>query len=115
MYKYYKKKFHFRQEFAYAKLQQKRANKPGSYLLRESETEYNVFYLDACNKDGKLFSKRIEEKVSGNDFVIAGVLGRFGSLAQCVSSFQDSEGHPYLTECLPPSEYGKSNIINIYF
>ncbi|XP_076665720.1 tyrosine-protein kinase hopscotch isoform X1 [Andrena cerasifolii] len=99
------------QEFAYAKLQQKRANKPGSYLIRESETEYNVYYLDACNKDGKLFSKRIEEKVSANDFVIAGVLGRFGSLAQCVSSFQDSEGHPYLTECLPPSEYDKSSLL----
>ncbi|CAK9814454.1 Tyrosine-protein kinase hopscotch [Anthophora quadrimaculata] len=99
------------QEFSYAKLQQKRANKPGSYLLRESETEYNVYYLDACNKEGKLFSKRIEERISSDDFLITGVPGRYNSLAQCVASFQDPEGQSYLSECLPPSEYDKSPLL----
>ncbi|CAK9807573.1 Tyrosine-protein kinase hopscotch [Anthophora plagiata] len=99
------------QEFSYAKLQQKRANKPGSYLLRESETEYNVYYLDACNKEGKLFSKRIEERISSDNFLITGVPGRYNSLAQCVASFQDPEGQSYLSECLPPSEYDKSPLL----
>ncbi|KAK9304330.1 hypothetical protein QLX08_004310 [Tetragonisca angustula] len=99
------------QEFSYTKLQQKRANKPGSYLLRESETEYNVYYLDACNKEGKLFSKRIEERTVSDDFIITGVPGRYNTLAQCVSSFQDSEGQSYLSECLPPSEYDKSSLL----
>ncbi|KAF3422404.1 hypothetical protein E2986_02653 [Frieseomelitta varia] len=99
------------QEFSYTKLQQKRANKPGSYLLRESETEYNVYYLDACNKEGKLFSKRIEERTVSGDFIITGVPGRYNTLAQCVSSFQDSEGQSYLSECLPPSEYDKSSLL----
>ncbi|KZC14013.1 Tyrosine-protein kinase JAK2 [Dufourea novaeangliae] len=97
------------QEFSYAKLQQKRANKPGSYLLRESETEYNVYFLDACNKEGKLFTKKIEERV--DEFVITGISGRYNSLAQCVASFKNSEGHSYLTECLPPSEYDKSSLL----
>ncbi|XP_033312196.1 tyrosine-protein kinase hopscotch isoform X1 [Bombus bifarius] len=99
------------QEFSYMKLQQKRANKPGSYILRESETEYNVYYLDACNKEGKLFSKRIEERIESDDFTITGVSSRYNTLAQCVSSFQDSEGQPYLSECLPPSEYDKSSLL----
>ncbi|XP_003706470.2 tyrosine-protein kinase hopscotch isoform X1 [Megachile rotundata] len=99
------------QEFSYAKLQEKRANKPGCYLLRESETEYDVYYLDGYNKEGKLFSKRIEEKVLSNDFIIVGSPNRYNSLAQCVLSFQDSEGQSYLTECLPPSEYDKSPLL----
>nr|XP_012148059.1 PREDICTED: tyrosine-protein kinase hopscotch isoform X3 [Megachile rotundata] len=99
------------QEFSYAKLQEKRANKPGCYLLRESETEYDVYYLDGYNKEGKLFSKRVEEKVLSNDFIIVGSPNRYNSLAQCVLSFQDSEGQSYLTECLPPSEYDKSPLL----
>lgn len=98
------------QEFSYTKLQQKRANKPGSYLLRESETEYNVYHLDICNKGGKLFSRRIEEKIP-NEFTVIGIPNRYNSLVQCVSSFQDSEGQPYLSECLPPSEYDKSSLL----
>ncbi|XP_033329190.1 tyrosine-protein kinase hopscotch isoform X1 [Megalopta genalis] len=99
------------QDFSYVKLQQKRANKPGSYLLRESETEYNVYYLDACNKEGKLFTERIEERVLLDDFVITGISGQYNSLAQCVASFKDSEGSSYLSECLPPSEYDKSSLL----
>ncbi|XP_076165135.1 tyrosine-protein kinase hopscotch isoform X1 [Ptiloglossa arizonensis] len=99
------------QEFSYAKLQQKRANKPGSYLLRESETEYNVYYLDACDKEGTLFSKRIEGRISSHDFVIAGIANYYNSLAQCVASFRDSEGQSYLIECLPPTEYDKSPLL----
>ncbi|XP_076296086.1 tyrosine-protein kinase hopscotch isoform X3 [Lasioglossum baleicum] len=99
------------QDFSYVKLQQKRANKPGSYLLRESETEYNVYYLDACNKEGKLFTERIEERVSLDDFIITGNSGHYNSLAQCVASFKDFEGNSYLSECLPPSEYDKSSLL----
>lgn len=98
------------QEFSYAKLKEKRANRPGSYVLRESETEYGVFYLDACDKEGKLVSKRIEE-ISRNEFTIADLSSRYSSLAQCVSSMQDPDGQPYFSECLPPSEYDKSPLL----
>ncbi|XP_017885743.1 tyrosine-protein kinase hopscotch [Ceratina calcarata] len=97
------------QEFSYSKLKEKRGDKAGAYILRESETEYNVYYLDACNKNGKLFSKRIEENLS--EFVINNVEGVFSSLNQCASAFHDSEGRPYLCECLPPSEYDKSLLL----
>ncbi|XP_029033401.1 tyrosine-protein kinase hopscotch isoform X4 [Osmia bicornis bicornis] len=99
------------QDFSYAKLLEKRANKPGCYLLRECGTEYDTYYLDGYNKEGKLFSKKIEEKTSSNEFIIVGSPNRYNSLAQCVASFQDSEGQSYLTECLPPSEYDKSPLL----
>ncbi|XP_034184944.2 tyrosine-protein kinase hopscotch isoform X1 [Osmia lignaria lignaria] len=99
------------QDFSYAKLLEKRANKPGCYLLRECGTEYDTYYLDGYNKEGKLFSKKIEEKTLSNEFTIVGSPNRYNSLAQCVASFQDSEGQSYLTECLPPSEYDKSPLL----
>ncbi|KMQ94378.1 tyrosine-protein kinase hopscotch [Lasius niger] len=40
-------------QFSCAKLKEKRANKPGTYILRESETEYDVYYIDVCKRDEK--------------------------------------------------------------
>ena len=42
----------FRKEFSYNKLKEKRENRPGCFILRESETEYNVYYLDVCVDSG---------------------------------------------------------------
>ncbi|KAF7385653.1 hypothetical protein HZH66_011495 [Vespula vulgaris] len=97
-------------EFAYGKLEEKRANRPGSYILRESETEYNVYYFDSCGKDGNLMSQKIEE-LAVNEFVIQNNIERYKSLGHLICSFQDPESQPYLLECLPPSEYDKSPLL----
>lgn len=41
----------FRGEFSYAKLEDKRNNSPGCFILRESEVKYNVYYLDVCTEE----------------------------------------------------------------
>ncbi|KAK2578134.1 hypothetical protein KPH14_012606 [Odynerus spinipes] len=97
-------------EFAHGKLEEKRANRPGSYILRESETEYNVYYFDVCGKDGSLISQRIEELVP-NEFVIPNCTQRYKSLGHFISLYQDPESELYLAECLPPSEYDKSPLL----
>ncbi|XP_015172173.1 PREDICTED: tyrosine-protein kinase hopscotch isoform X1 [Polistes dominula] len=96
-------------EFAYGKIEEKRANRPGSYIIRESETEYNVYYIDYCGKDGNITSQRIEDRV--NTFVIPNSIQTFKSLGHFISSCQDSESLPHLLECLPPSEYDKSPLL----
>ncbi|XP_043290064.1 tyrosine-protein kinase JAK2 isoform X2 [Venturia canescens] len=92
-------------EFSYAKIEEKRSNKAGTYILRESETKYNVFYLDWCGKDGKHRTHKIEQ-LGPDDFVLAESVQRYRSLAQLIAMHQDPEGPIYLVECLPPSEYG---------
>ncbi|XP_014602066.1 PREDICTED: tyrosine-protein kinase hopscotch isoform X2 [Polistes canadensis] len=96
-------------EFAYGKIEEKRANRPGSYIIRESETEYNVYYFDYCGKDGNITSQRIEDRV--NTFAIPNSIQTFKSLGHFISSCQDSESLPHLLECLPPSEYDKSPLL----
>lgn len=99
-----KKKFKncFRKEFSYAKIKKKRANKPGTYILRESDTEYNVYYIDVCGKDGKVSSRRVERH-DGNYFSIVGNVDVYKSLPALL---QDPVNSLHLEECLPPSEYG---------
>ncbi|KAL1130072.1 hypothetical protein AAG570_013015 [Ranatra chinensis] len=38
-------------EFSYNKLEIKRECKPGCFILRESETSYNAYYIDICTKE----------------------------------------------------------------
>ncbi|XP_015589166.1 tyrosine-protein kinase hopscotch isoform X2 [Cephus cinctus] len=97
-------------EFSYAKLEEKRGNRIGSYILRESETKYNVYYLDICGKDGKPRTRKIEQ-LGCDDFILSDCVQRYRSLPQLISSHQDSEGQLYLRECLPPSEYDKSPLL----
>lgn len=35
-------------EFSYAKLEEKRGCKPGCYIVRESELQYEAYFLDVC-------------------------------------------------------------------
>ncbi|EZA58280.1 hypothetical protein DMN91_006513 [Ooceraea biroi] len=98
-------------EFSSAKLKEKRANKPGTYVLRESEDAYNVYYIDVCGKDGKVLSQKVEQTVS-NQFVIPDSSTQsYESLGQLISSFQNSDNSFCLEECLPPSEYDKSPLL----
>lgn len=42
----------FSGEFSYAKIEQKRDNKKGCYIMRECELNYDVYYIDVCSTDG---------------------------------------------------------------
>ncbi|KAJ8678849.1 hypothetical protein QAD02_014636 [Eretmocerus hayati] len=102
-------------EFSYSKLEEKRNNRPGTFILRESETKYNTFYLDVCGKDSKPRTRRID-KLGPDEFALSDTLQRFRSIAQLISAHQEPrelESSLYLNECLPPSEYDKSPLLLI--
>lgn len=40
-----------RGEFSYAKLEEKRSNRPGCFIIRESESKYNQYFIDICIKN----------------------------------------------------------------
>lgn len=42
--------FSIRGEFSYAKLEEKCNKKPGCFILRESETSFDNYYIDVCTK-----------------------------------------------------------------
>lgn len=96
-------------EFSYAKLEEKRANRPGTFVLRESETKYHVFYLDACGKDGKPRTRKIEQ-LGPDEFLLTESTTKYKSIGQLVAAHQDPENQLYLRECLPPSEYGEKTL-----
>ncbi|XP_070150583.1 tyrosine-protein kinase hopscotch [Polyergus mexicanus] len=97
-------------EFAYAKLREKRANKPGTYILRESETEYDVYYIDVCNKAGKPQSEKVKQ-IGPSDFRIDSCTQSYTSLGNIISSLQNPVDTLYFVECLPPSEYDVSPLL----
>ncbi|XP_050456065.1 tyrosine-protein kinase hopscotch [Cataglyphis hispanica] len=97
-------------EFAYAKLREKRANKPGTYILRESETEYDVYYIDVCNIAGKPQSAKVKQ-IGPNDFRLDSCTQSYTSLGDLISSLHDPISSWYLVECLPPSEYDMSPLL----
>ncbi|OXU22374.1 hypothetical protein TSAR_007732, partial [Trichomalopsis sarcophagae] len=97
-------------EFSYSKLEDKRANRAGTFILRESESKYDAYYLDACGRDSKPRTRKIE-KIGPEDFALSESMQRFRSIAQLVAAHQDPEGALYLNECLPPSEYDKSPLL----
>lgn len=49
---YYNLHFYLRGEFSYAKLESKRGNRAGCFIIRESESKYNSYYIDVCMKEG---------------------------------------------------------------
>ncbi|XP_029155540.1 tyrosine-protein kinase hopscotch [Nylanderia fulva] len=95
-------------QFSYAKLKEKRTNKPGTYILRESETEFDVYYIDVCNRDEKVISQRVEQIPSGEFSIFS---QKYPSLMDLISSFQDRDNPMYLEECLRPSEYDISPLL----
>lgn len=101
-------------EFSYAKLEEKRSNRPGCFILRESETKYNTFYIDVCVKNSlKPKSYRLE-KIGQDEFIFNDDLRRYKSVQQLMAAYNDASSAIYLQECLPPSEYGKwENVIRL--
>ncbi|KAF4530900.1 hypothetical protein B566_EDAN017815, partial [Ephemera danica] len=98
-------------EFSYAKLEEKRGCKPGSYILRESELQYDAFFLDVCiagNSKPKSFKI---EKFSSGQFHFAGDQCTYSSMAELIKQYRSPGGLFHLEECLPPSEYDQSPLL----
>ncbi|KAG5323108.1 JAK kinase, partial [Acromyrmex heyeri] len=97
-------------DFSYTKLKEKCANEPGSYILRESETEYCVYYIDVYNKDGTISSQEVVE-TKPDKFVMTNSSRVYESLRHLISSFQNPNESIYFGKCLGFSEYDKSKLL----
>ncbi|XP_063222235.1 tyrosine-protein kinase hopscotch [Bacillus rossius redtenbacheri] len=96
-------------EFSYAKLEEKRGNQPGCYILRESETKYDVYYLDVCtSSSAKPTSHRIDRLEDGQ-YLFCADNKKYDTLPRLVLAYKTPHGE--LQECLPPSEYDKSPLL----
>ncbi|XP_023023371.1 tyrosine-protein kinase hopscotch isoform X3 [Leptinotarsa decemlineata] len=98
-------------EFSYAKLESKRANRSGCFILRESESRYNDYYIDVCMKDGFKPKTFKLEKITGDEFIFNDDVTRYKSIKQLMMAYHDPNGPIYLHECLPPSEYDISPLL----
>ncbi|CAH2089621.1 unnamed protein product [Euphydryas editha] len=93
--------------FSYRKLDEKRGKKHGCYILRQCQDDYNVFYLDVCTKNSITETYRLEFK--GHYYLFNNE--EYSTIERLVSSHQNSEGRIFLNECIPPSEYDKSQLL----
>ncbi|CAG9828556.1 unnamed protein product [Diabrotica balteata] len=102
-------------EFSYAKLEEKRGNRAGCFIVRESESKYNDYYIDVCIKDNLKPRTFKLEKISGGELIftndLANDLTKYKSIQQLMSAYQDPNASVYLQECLPPSEYDISPLL----
>ncbi|CAH1999123.1 unnamed protein product [Acanthoscelides obtectus] len=98
-------------QFSYAKLESKRSNKPGCFIIRESESKYNHYYIDVCMKEGLKPKTFKLEKITGDEFIFNDDLTRYKSIQQLMAAYSDPNGAIYLQECLPPSEYDVSPLL----
>ncbi|XP_044265655.1 tyrosine-protein kinase hopscotch [Tribolium madens] len=101
-------------EFSYAKLEEKRSNRPGCFIIRESAVKYSDYYIDVCMKDNlnppkpKTFKL---ERITGDEFIFNDDLTRYKSIQQLMAAYNDPNGPIFLQECLPPSEYDVSPLL----
>uniref|UniRef100_A0A8D8V4Y1 Tyrosine-protein kinase hopscotch n=1 Tax=Cacopsylla melanoneura TaxID=428564 RepID=A0A8D8V4Y1_9HEMI len=108
-------------EFSYRKLEEKRNCDKGCYILRESDTVYDEYYLDVCCKQG---SKPETFKVIQNeDSLYVLQIGKLilkrippaPSIPDLLQSLRSpSDGSDVILpvfECIPPSEYDQSNLL----
>ncbi|CAK1584643.1 unnamed protein product [Parnassius mnemosyne] len=93
--------------FSYRKLEEKRGKKHGCYILRQCQDDYNVYYLDVCTKNSTTETYRLEFK--GHCYIIN--KEEYFSIERLVSCHQNPEGRIFLNECIPPSEYDKSQLL----
>ncbi|XP_075216229.1 tyrosine-protein kinase hopscotch [Lycorma delicatula] len=98
-------------EFSYAKLEEKRSSKPGCFILRESETKYDMYYLDVCtNQSSKPTTYEIE-MVSEENFVFSGDGKSYPSVLHLIMILRAPDNPIQLQECLPPSENDQSPLL----
>ncbi|XP_050296167.1 tyrosine-protein kinase hopscotch-like isoform X2 [Anthonomus grandis grandis] len=96
-------------EFSYAKLEAKTNNRLGCFIIRESETSYTTYYIDACVKDGAKPKTFKLEKIAENAYIFHDDLKRYSSIQELVADHRKSE--IYLNECIPPSEFDVSPLL----
>ncbi|XP_046997738.1 tyrosine-protein kinase hopscotch [Schistocerca americana] len=98
-------------EFSYAKLQEKRNNKAGCFILRESETKYNVYYLDVCTTESLKPKTYKIEKLGNERYYFSKDEKEYKSIPQLVAAYRSTSEGLCLLECIPPSEYDKSQLL----
>ncbi|CAG9764694.1 unnamed protein product [Ceutorhynchus assimilis] len=98
-------------EFSYAKLEAKTSNKFGCFIIRESETSYNTYYIDICVRDSSKPKTFKLERIKDDEFIFHDDVTRYKSIQQLIQSYNDPEANIYLKECLPPSEYDVSPLL----
>nr|XP_022913814.1 tyrosine-protein kinase hopscotch [Onthophagus taurus] len=98
-------------EFSYAKLEEKRNNQPGCYIIRESESKYNIYYVDVCLKNSSKPKTFKLERLGSNEFVFHDDLTKYPSIPAIVAAYKNENDAIYLKECLPPSETDKSPLL----
>lgn len=97
--------------FSYAKLEEKRSNKPGCFILRESESSYDAYYLDVCIKYLSKPKTYKIEKIKNEDYLFSYNNEHYTSIPALVSAFRNGNDNLELLECLPPSEFDKSRLL----
>ncbi|XP_034246604.1 tyrosine-protein kinase hopscotch [Thrips palmi] len=112
-------------EFSYTKLKEKRDNDPGCFLLRESESDYDVYFLDVCYDSGtkdkpKLKAKSYkinveyhidEEGGRQSIFILEHDNSSYSSLQELIKTHRAPGSNIWLKECLPPSEFETSMLL----
>nr|XP_018902060.1 PREDICTED: tyrosine-protein kinase hopscotch [Bemisia tabaci] len=98
-------------EFSYAKLEEKRNNKAGCYILRQSDTSYDTYYVDVCLPNSRKPSTYKIETLSSHEYTWAVDNNVYASLQELVASNRASSSPVPLIECVPPSEYDQSNLL----
>ncbi|KAL0279111.1 UNVERIFIED_CONTAM: hypothetical protein PYX00_000731 [Menopon gallinae] len=98
-------------QFSYSKLEQKRNNKPGSFILRESEINNDTYYLDVCTRDVSKPRTYKIEKVKNGDYLFSYDGKHYSSISELISAYRKSDSSLELLECIPPSEYDRSRLL----
>ncbi|XP_018333328.1 tyrosine-protein kinase hopscotch [Agrilus planipennis] len=98
-------------EFSYSKLEEKRGNHPGCFILRECETRYNVYFIDVCIKNCSKPKTYKLEKLPNNELIFNDDLTKYKNVFQLIKAYSDPNGSIFLQECLPPSEYDNSHLL----
>ncbi|RWS17732.1 tyrosine-protein kinase JAK2-like protein, partial [Dinothrombium tinctorium] len=99
-------------DFAHKKLKEKGANNCGTYLLRETCTNFNEYRLDVLVDEEKIKTLKIEERPE-NTFHVEGASNEFLSLCDLVRTIKVEVDNRSvkLTHCLPPSEFDKPSFL----
>lgn len=112
-------------EFSYTKLKEKRDCNPGSFLLRESETDYDVYFLDVCYDSGtqdkpkpktKSYKINVEYHVDDEGghqsvFILEHDKSSYSSIQELIKTHRVPGSSIFLKECLPPSEFETSMLL----
>ncbi|CAH4030590.1 tyrosine-protein kinase hopscotch [Pieris brassicae] len=93
--------------FSYRKLEEKRSKKYGCFILRQCQDDYNIYYLDVCTKNSTTETYLLDFKGDGYVFNQE----KYFSIERLISCHQNPEGRIFLNECIPPSEYDKSQLL----